>query len=138
MVYHAVSDTLADCNFCASNLHHRKTQCREASADIFSYIEFSIQQKLNDGELLVGDQGMGITIKEALINGAKGMFVYPLRLVIAIFDQQSPDLIQVSLGLLSGRSDMFANNRCGHFTRPQHTSKGFAIYLRAFALEDQG
>jgi hypothetical protein len=48
-------------------------KCDEAYADISSFIEAGVDEKLESGELMVGDPALVVDIKTALMKGAKGM-----------------------------------------------------------------
>jgi hypothetical protein len=48
-------------------------KCDEAYDDISSYIEASVDEKLENGELLVGNPALAEDIKTALVKHAKGM-----------------------------------------------------------------
>ena len=52
------------------------TSCPKVDADIAAYIGLSIDEKLANGELVLGDLSNASVIRNALANGANGMFVH--------------------------------------------------------------
>ena len=50
-------------------------RCHENDEDIKQYIELSVNQRIEDGELSVGDQELLPNIKESLCKGASSMYV---------------------------------------------------------------
>jgi hypothetical protein len=47
--------------------------CKEAEADIPTYVEYIIQEKIKSRELLVGNNQLVQQVQDALIQGANGM-----------------------------------------------------------------
>ena len=56
-------------------LRHKTMACQEAAADIASYIDGVIADKIDEKELEVGDPKLILDIRDALVQGAHGMSV---------------------------------------------------------------
>ena len=63
-------------NKCFKSYYHRTMNCQEAQKDIDTYIEDSINEKLNTRTLVVGQKELIVDIRNALVNNAQGMYVY--------------------------------------------------------------
>ena len=75
-----------------SALYHRAMSCPEASADITSYVEKTIEERVKNKDLAVGNPALILDIVNALVQGAQGMSVS----LTSKGDRDSPS--QVSLG----------------------------------------
>ena len=77
-----------DMNF--QNCQKKTTGCPEVYADITTYINVSIEERQGKGDLVIGNPTLVSAVKEALINGANGMYVitsmcsHPLQILISI------------------------------------------------------
>ena len=54
-------------------IYHRSMKSPEVRRDIQSYIEDTIRERYNDGDLVVGDTKLLSDIRDALVEGAQGM-----------------------------------------------------------------
>lgn len=54
----------------------KRMSCKEASEDIATYTHFSLQERLNGGDISFTDNDLIKDVEEALINGANGMYVF--------------------------------------------------------------
>lgn len=66
-------DVIRDIGRSFSNCHELDMGCTEAREDITKYVREVVEEKLESGELLVGDLTLVDDIKEALIEGSNGM-----------------------------------------------------------------
>ncbi|KAL6719360.1 hypothetical protein ACLMJK_003599 [Lecanora helva] len=55
------------------SLFHMTTLCEESAQDIARYVELGVDEKIQQGELCVGDENIVGLIKEKLIEGARGI-----------------------------------------------------------------
>ncbi len=58
--------------------HQKMISCPEAQRDIESYVKGVLKEKIEQSELVVGDQELIISIQNALVKGAQSMSVSPL------------------------------------------------------------
>lgn len=66
-------DVIGDIDRVFTTCHHVCMDCEETHADILTYIEDLVDDKILNGDLEIGDPQLKLDIQRALANGANGM-----------------------------------------------------------------
>ncbi|KAK3373896.1 hypothetical protein B0T24DRAFT_529350, partial [Lasiosphaeria ovina] len=81
-------------------IEHVSMASAEANTDITLYINETLQDRIQHGDLVVGDQSLILDIKQALVKHADGMFLWVTFLIDELCDQHCDYDIRNAIGCL--------------------------------------
>lgn len=102
----------------------RAASMPENTAEIESYIENELEKRVRSNKLIVGDLALLLEIKEALVKGSQGMFLWVALQIEEVCAMQTDNAIREALGYLpTGLSETFRRilqsaNAANSYQRP--------------------
>ncbi|KAK4444783.1 hypothetical protein QBC34DRAFT_384997 [Podospora aff. communis PSN243] len=69
----------------------------DSNPDIIDYVETEIRNRIATGQLKLGDHNLAVEIKDALIQGAKGMFLWVALQIQSLSEEQNDEAIRAAL-----------------------------------------